>query len=65
MESKYRVYIIKNPAGKFYIGLSENVSERLAQHNAGTSKWTKGKGPWHLVWTSAAISLGEASRLER
>ena len=45
-------------------GLSENVEARLAQHNDGMSKWTKGKGPWSLVWTSEAMSLSEARKLE-
>ena len=60
----YQVYVIQNPAGKLYIGLSEDVSIRLQQHNDGISKWTKGKGPWSLAWTSAAMSMTEARKLE-
>jgi putative endonuclease len=60
----YRVYVIQNPAGKFYIGLSEDVDVRVQQHNDGVSKWTKGKGPWVLRWTSEAMSVGEARKLE-
>jgi len=60
----YQVYILINPARKRYIGLSENVITRLGQHNAGLSKWTKGKGPWTLVWTSEAMSLSAARKLE-
>ena len=37
---------------------------RLVQHNEGRSKWTSGKGPWNLDWTSDAMSLGAARRLE-
>ena len=64
MDGVYRVYIIQNASGRRYIGLSENVEARLAQHNDGMSKWTKGKGPWSLVWTSEAMSLSEARKLE-
>ncbi len=60
----YRVYIITNAEGRRYIGLSENVETRLEQHNAGVSRWTKNKGPWTLEWTSEAMSLGEARKLE-
>ncbi|MBA3762484.1 MAG: hypothetical protein H0X04_03950 [Chthoniobacterales bacterium] len=37
---------------------------RLAQHNAGASKWTKGKGPWRIAWQSVELSQGEARKLE-
>ena len=60
----YRVYVIQNPQGKFYIGLSEDVETRLQQHNEGISKWTKGKGPWVLRWTSEAMSISDARKLE-
>jgi putative endonuclease len=48
----YRVYVLQNDASKYYIGLSEDVSVRLGEHNAGASRWTRAKGPWQLVWTS-------------
>jgi len=60
----YRVYVIQNREGKFYIGLSDDVARRVEQHNAGSSKWTKGKGPWKLVWCSEAMNLSEARKLE-
>ena len=60
----YQVYVLQNPAGKFYIGLSENVAHRLYQHNQGISKWTRKYRPWSLVWTSEPMSLSDALRLE-
>ncbi|HLX94746.1 MAG TPA: GIY-YIG nuclease family protein [Verrucomicrobiae bacterium] len=60
----YQVYVIKNAAGKFYIGLSENVQVRLRQHNEGISQWTRNRGPWEPVWTSQQLSLTEARKLE-
>ncbi len=60
----YKVYVIENHSGRFYIGLSEDVQARLDRHNAGKSRWTKGKGPWFLLWTSEAMSLTEARKLE-
>jgi putative endonuclease len=60
----YQVYVIQNAAGKFYIGLSENISKRLEQHNQGVSKWTRNSGPWSLVWTSESLTLSNARKLE-
>ena len=60
----YRVYVLRNPSGIFYTGLSENIQQRLEQHNNGISRWTKGKGPWELFWSSDPMSLSEALKLE-
>ncbi len=60
----YRVYVIQNAEGKFYIGISEDVETRVTQHNTGVSKWTKSRGPWALRWTSEAMSITEARKLE-
>jgi putative endonuclease len=64
VEASYQVYVAQNPKGKFYIGLSENVAERLRQHNCGVSKWTRSRGPWRRVWTAQPMTLGNARRLE-
>ena len=60
----YRVYVIRNREGKFYIGLSDDPQRRANQHNAGESKWTRGKGPWSLVSQSEEMSLSDARKLE-
>jgi len=60
----YRVYVLQNSAGKFYVGVSGDVDRRLGEHNAGGSKWTKGRGPWRLAWQSGPMLLGAARKLE-
>ena len=60
----YQVYVIQNSQDQHYIGLSENIHHRLIDHNSGTSKWTKNKGPWILVWNSHQMSLSDARKLE-
>ncbi|MDB6123468.1 MAG: nuclease superfamily protein [Pedosphaera sp.] len=60
----YSVYIIKNPSGKLYIGLTDDVARRLAQHNSGVSTWTRNKGPWLLLWEKPAMSLSDSRKLE-
>ena len=45
------VYLIeseKDPA-KRYIGFTDDLKQRLSDHNAGKSKYTSGRGPWLLV----------------
>ena len=64
MEKAYQVYVLQNPAGRFYIGLSEDVAKRLVDHNTGISNWTRLRGPWHLVWTSEPVNLSAARKLE-
>jgi putative endonuclease len=64
MGKLYRVYVIQNAESRFYIGLSENVENRLQQHNQGISKWTRNRGPWHMVWSSEELTLSEARILE-
>ena len=64
MRMSYRVYVIRNEAGRRYIGLSADVGQRLVQHNNGESKWTAKHRPWFAEWQSVPLSLGEARRLE-
>ena len=64
MRPAYRVYILRNPQNRHYIGLSEDVSVRLEQHNSGGSKWTAKYRPWSLIWQSGELSLTDARKLE-
>jgi putative endonuclease len=64
VDQSYQVYVLINPTGRRYVGLSEDVARRLEQHNAGGSKWTAKYRPWRLLWTSERLSLGDARRLE-
>jgi putative endonuclease len=49
---------------RFYIGLTENVFVRLAQHNAGASKWTAKFGPWELVHQERYENYSDARKRE-
>ena len=64
MQAVYRVYVLQNSAVRFYIGLTDDLPRRIAQHNAGKSRWTTGKGLWSLAWQSDTLSLGDARKLE-
>ena len=60
----YRVYLLQNPDGRHYIGLSDELQRRLSQHNDGVSHWTRHRGPWTLIWHSDFMTLSEARKLE-
>jgi putative endonuclease len=61
---EYRVYMLENLLARRYIGLSEDVNIRLADHNSGKSKYTAKHGPWRIIWTSKPMSLSDARKLE-
>lgn len=49
MEGPFHVYVLRNPQGRLYIGLSYDPDARLAQHNEGRSRWTRNRGPWSPI----------------
>jgi putative endonuclease len=61
----YWCYVIfSSTRQQYYIGVTDDVSRRVQDHNNGISKWTKGKGPWLLEWTKEFTSLSEARKFE-
>ena len=61
----YWVYVLWSESRcQFYTGVTDDVSRRVRDHNAGVSRWTRGKGPWTLVWQQRRETLGEARTLE-
>ena len=62
----YFVYLLKSQKdGKFYIGHTQNLEERLAYHNTGRSKYTRSRGPWTLMAFKTFESRGQAMSEER
>ena len=62
----YFLYILQSePTGRYYIGQTQNVEERVSYHNANYSKSPKNRGPWKLVYTEQYPSRSEAVRRER
>jgi len=50
---------------KFYVGHTNDLDRRLAEHNSGLSKSTKSGIPWNLVYSKEFISRAEASAFEK
>jgi putative endonuclease len=64
----YWVYILENPAGKFYVGQTANLTERLKDHNRTDGfegHYTRKNGPWKLVWSEVHESRSSAMQRER
>ncbi len=62
------VYIIKSLRdGKFYTGLTTNVTKRLAEHNRGkdSTPSTKSRGPFTLVHVKELSNLQAARVREK
>ncbi len=59
------VYILKSiKFKKFYIGVTNNLSERIKQHNDGLTKATKPYCPWKYVYFEGYLSKKEAYQRE-
>ena len=60
------VYILKSTKdNSLYIGRTNNVNRRLAEHNSGHTQATKSKRPYSLLETIECGSLAESLRLEK
>jgi putative endonuclease len=63
---KYFVYIIRSvKSGRFYIGSTANLNDRLAYHNGNKVIATRNKGPWKIMYTEIFRSRSEAVRREK
>lgn len=61
----YVVYILQSEADNtYYVGYTKNVEKRLAQHNAGKCRYTKGHRPYRLVYSEECSSPQEAKERE-
>jgi putative endonuclease len=60
------VYILHGTGfSKFYIGLSQNIEERLKEHNEGWSKSTRPYIPWRIVYSEKFKTRMEARAREK
>lgn len=63
----YHVYILRSEINnKSYVGYtSKEVKRRLAQHNIGSNKWTKGNKPFKLVYYESFVCKEDAILREK
>lgn len=61
----FYVYVIINGEGKIYIGQTKELSKRMNDHKMGWSRYTKGKGRWHLLFKEEYRTRREAIKREK
>ena len=59
------VYIIQSDKDHSYnIGCTDNISQRLNEHNSGLSKYTSKKIPWKLMYIENVPGMKDARTRE-
>jgi len=62
----YYVYILKSKKdGSKYIGVTQDLKNRLLEHNSGETKSNKSKLPYKIIWYSAFVEKLRAYKFER
>ena len=59
------VYMLECGDKTLYTGITTNLDRRMAEHAAGKGdRYTKGRGPFRLVYSETCVGRAEASRRE-
>jgi putative endonuclease len=62
----FTVYVLRSlTTGRLYTGYTSALEWRLAQHNHGTTKSIKDRGPWELLYQEKFDTRSEAMQRER
>jgi len=62
----YFIYILKSEKdGKFYTGYTNNLKERVNQHNEGKVQSTKNRIPFKLVYFEGCLNQQDAIHREK
>lgn len=62
---EFVVYILYSISlGKYYVGQTRDINNRILQHNSGKGNYTSKGIPWELIHTFECINRSEAVQLE-
>ena len=62
----YYIYAIKSSVdNRIYVGLTNDLEERVKEHNQGRTRSTKGFRPWHLIYYETSETRIEARQREK
>ncbi len=60
------VYVLKSlKSNNWYTGCTSDLRKRFAEHNEGKSPYTKGRGPYELIYYEASLNKKDAFARER
>jgi putative endonuclease len=63
--SRWTVYMLRCADGTLYVGITNDLRRRVAMHEAGKgAKYTRGRGPFHVVRREYYPEKGDALRRE-
>ena len=66
MPDSFAVYILESKtSGRFYVGHTNNLVDRIRRHNSGRTRANAGKGPFELVHVEYFPTRTEAALRER
>ena len=60
----WSVFVLRNPAGRCFVGHTENLDQFALTADAEVSKWTGQPGPWPVVWRHDGLSRKAAVKFE-
>lgn len=62
----YYVYVLRSKKdGRWYTGFTGDLRKRFNQHNKGESPYTKGRGPFELIYYEAYRHKADARSREK
>jgi len=61
----YYTYILENQRGYQYVGLTENLEDRLQRHNNGEVSSTAKYKPWNIIGYTAFLTRKQAADFEK
>ena len=61
----WKVYILRCADNTLYTGVTRNLKRRIVEHQNGEgARYTRGRGPFELVYTESFATRSEAQRRE-
>ena len=64
MDENWSVFVLRNPAGRHFVGHTGDLATFLANADRDVAAWTKQEGPWPLVWKHEGLSQDAARKYE-
>ena len=62
---EFVVYILySNSLGRYYVGQTQEINDRILQHNSGKGNYTSKGIPWESIHTFECKNRSEAVQLE-
>lgn len=62
----HTVYALKSEVdGRIYVGMTENLDRRVAEHNRGYVRSTRPFIPWKVIFTKQAENRASARKQEK